>query len=57
MRIGDTVKVVNKQIPRYGEVGKVISREETPIGRLWRVRFADKDALYHQETLKILMAR
>jgi hypothetical protein len=56
MRIGDTVKVINKQVPRYGKVGKVVSKEQAPIGYLWRVRFADNDGLYHQETLKIVTA-
>jgi hypothetical protein len=59
MRIGDTVKVINKHYPRYGEVGKAISKEPAaPFGFVWRVRFADKkDGLYLQETLKILTAR
>jgi hypothetical protein len=56
MRIGDTVKVINRHVPRYGEVGKVVSKEQTPTGRLWRVKFADNDGLYHQETLKIVTA-
>jgi hypothetical protein len=57
MRIGDAVQIINQHYPRYGEVGKVISREQTPIGLLWRVRFADQDGLYHQEALRILTAR
>jgi hypothetical protein len=59
MRIGDTVKVINRHVPRYGKVGKVIAKEPAALlGFVWRVRFADKKVgLYQQETLKIVTAR
>ncbi len=55
MTIGKTVKITSKDYPRYGEVGKVVGKEMTPLGYLFRIHFEDGDGLYQADKFTVLV--
>lgn len=52
--IGKQVKVIKIDVARYGEIGRVIGKELTPIGMMYRVEFEDGVGLYRQDNLRII---
>lgn len=61
IKIGDKVKVIKRDVVRYGEIGEIVGKEKTmltvvtPSGYFWKVEFdGDETGLYQSFDLKVV---